>query len=79
MQQHGHVKTPAHQPEGIGWSFLLLQQVSEKRMVVLALAVGDHLGGSQLRQQPSRLQRNTQPTTTKTGSGARHQNPDGSE
>ena len=48
-QQHGHIKTPAHQPERVGWSLLLSQQVIKKGMVGLALAVGNHLRGPQLR------------------------------
>ena len=75
-EQPWNIKPPADQPDPVVGAALLPQEVVEERQIPLTGAVGDHLGRPDRRQQTCRLQGNTQSPATKTGSGARHQNPD---
>ena len=79
LQGAGNIKPPAHDPKGITWRRLSAQQIVEEGVLVTAFPIGDHLRRPQRGQQASGLQRHTETTTTKTGSGARHQNPNGIE
>ena len=80
-QQRGYIKAPAHNPEGLAWSGLPAQEVIEKRMLSLPLAVGDHLHPPLAygRQKAGGLELHQQATTTEAAAGARHQEADRSE
>ena len=72
-QQPGHIKAPAHDPEGLARGGLPAQEVIEKRMLRLPLAVGDHLHPplAHGRQKADGLELHQQAAATKMAAGAR--------
>ena len=78
-QQPGHIKAPADDPQSRARRRLAPEQIIKKRMALLTLAIGDHLGMTQGTHQPGALQLHQQSAAAETSAGAGNEETDGAQ
>ncbi len=79
LQRTRNIKPPTHDPKSCSWRRLIAKQIVKERLTLCSFPISDNLCEPQRGQQASGLQGHVETTATKTGSGARHQNPNGGE